>query len=187
MCDLNGPFKLCSCDNDVNYSKPHWVLHRNAIVDNPIKEIAGVDIGGGLEITVGIVSNPNMVNMLDIIQERNILRRLNTINVFDFEYHPNENDELFIHEDEDDFIEFVFKKGKWRKVDHFGPLNFFMFEKESKGIIESQNSKLKEVYKKYLSVLNMEEMDITFCHRTSKKISEKVLIQLMESRIKEEN
>ena len=62
-----------------------------------------------------------------------------------------------------------------------------MFEKESKGIIESQNSKLKEVYKKYLSVLNMEERDITFCHRTSKKISEKVLIQLMESMIKEEN
>ena len=52
--------------------------------------------------------------MLDVIQQKKILRRLNTINVFDFEYLPNENDKLFIHEDEDNYIEFEFKKGKWR-------------------------------------------------------------------------
>ena len=59
------------------------------------------------------------------------------------------------------------------------------FEKESKGIIESKNSNLKEVYKKYLSILNEEEEDITICFIQSKKISEKDLIKLLESRINE--
>ena len=121
--------------------------------------------------------------MLDVIQQKKILRRLNTINVFDFEYLPNENDKLFIHEDEDNYIEFEFKKGKWRKVEFLGLHYHFEFEKDSNGIIESKNSKLKEVYKKYLSVLNEEEEDITICFRQSKKISEKDLIKLLESRI----
>ena len=121
--------------------------------------------------------------MLDVIQQKKILRRLNTINVFDFEYLPNENDKLFIHEDEDNYIEFEFKKGKWRKVEFLGFHYHFEFEKDSKGIIKSKDSKLKEVYKKYLSVLNEEEEDITICFRDSKKISEKDLIKLLESRI----
>ena len=125
------------------------------------------------------------VHMLDLIQQRKILRRLNTINVFDFEYHPNESDKLFIHEDEDNYIEFEFKKGKWRKVDFLGLHKHYDFEKESKGIIESKNSNLKEVYKKYLSILNEEEGDITICFIQSKKISEKDLIKLLESRINE--
>jgi hypothetical protein len=70
------------------------------------------------------------VHMLDVIQQQKILRRLNTINVFDFEYLPNENDKLFIHEDEDNYIEFEFKKGKWRKVEFLGLHYHFEFEKD---------------------------------------------------------
>lgn len=169
MCDLNGPFKLCSCADDIDFSKPYWKLLRN-----PIGE-------GEIQCTVGMPSIE--VNMLDVIQERKILRRLNRTNVFDFEYHPNENDKLFIHEDEDYYIEFEFKKGKWRKVEFLGIHNHFEFEKESNGIIESKNSKLKEVYKKYLSILNEEEEDITICYQESRRISEKDLIKLLESRI----
>ena len=29
MCDLNGPFRLCTCSNQVDYSKPHWILRMN--------------------------------------------------------------------------------------------------------------------------------------------------------------
>ena len=114
------------------------------------------------------------LHMLDVIQERKILRRLNTTNVFDFEYHPNENDKLFIHEDEDYYIEFEFKKGKWRKVEFLGMHTHFEFEKESKGIIESKNSKLKEIYKKYLSILNEEEEDITICLNNQGKYQRKI-------------
>ena len=48
---------------------------------------------------------------------------------------------------------------------------------------ECKNSKLKEVYKKYLSILNEEEEDITICYQESRRISEKDLIKLLESRI----
>ena len=27
MCDVNGPFKLCTCDSDLDRRKPHWILH----------------------------------------------------------------------------------------------------------------------------------------------------------------
>ena len=168
MCDLNGPFKLCSCADDIDLSKPHWKLHMNSKGEGEIQSILGTPV---FEF-----------HMLDIIQERKILRRLNTTNVFDFEYHPNENDKLFIHEDEDYYIEFEFKKGKWRKVKFLGMHTHFEFEKESKGIIESKNSKLKEIYKKYLSILNEKEEDITICSQPM-KISEKDLIKLLESRI----
>ena len=70
-------------------------------------------------------------------------------------------------------IEFEFKKGKWRKVEFLGIHTYYEFKKESKGIIESKNSKLTEVYKKYLSILNEEEEDITICFQQSRKISEK--------------
>ena len=92
MCDLNGPFKLCSCADDIDFSKPHWKLFRNSIGKGELNSILGMPIFE--------------VHMLDVIQQKKILRRLNTINVFDFEYLPNENDKLFIHEDEDNYIEF---------------------------------------------------------------------------------
>ena len=93
MCDLNGPFKLCSCADDIDFSKPHWKLHMNSIGEGEIQSVLGMPV---FEF-----------HMLDVIQERKILRRLNTTNVFDFEYHPNENDKLFIHEDVD--YDIVFK------------------------------------------------------------------------------
>ena len=31
MCDLNGPFRLCTCSGDIDYSKPHWILRMNNI------------------------------------------------------------------------------------------------------------------------------------------------------------
>jgi len=43
---------------------------------------------------------------------------------------------------------------------------------------------LKEVYKKYLSILNEEEEDITICFIQSKKISEKDLIKECKNNVK---
>jgi hypothetical protein len=28
MCNINGPFKLCTCAEKVDRTKPHWILHR---------------------------------------------------------------------------------------------------------------------------------------------------------------
>jgi hypothetical protein len=52
--------------------------------------------------------------------------------------------------------------------------------------LKTENSKLKEVYKHYLIVLDEEEMDIVQCGWTDYRMSEKNLINLMERRIKGE-
>ena len=30
MCNLNGPFRLCTCSSNLDYSEPHWILHMNS-------------------------------------------------------------------------------------------------------------------------------------------------------------
>jgi hypothetical protein len=114
MCDVNGPFKLCTCDTSVDRTKPHWILHRYI----QSKEEYQV---------MGEFRTPNPYQQ---ISTRSLKRRLNSINVFDFEYKPIEGDylELFLspeiecydgNEDEEDDVEFdpdyilEFKNGKW--------------------------------------------------------------------------
>lgn len=80
MCDLNGPFKLCSCSVEIDYTLPHWILHTNVKND-----------GRESMIIVGMMVP---ISLIDKIERKKILRRLNTMNVFDFEYYPKENDQL---------------------------------------------------------------------------------------------
>ena len=66
MCDLNGPFRLCTCSSDIDYTKPHWILKMNGT--NGSKETM---------VTIGIMTPMNLINK---IERRKILRRLNTLN-----------------------------------------------------------------------------------------------------------
>ncbi len=111
MCDVNGPFKLCTCDTVVDRTKPYWILHRYI----QSKEEYQV---------MGEFMTPNPYQQ---ISTRSLKRRLNSINVFDFEYEPIEGDylELFLSpdiecfDDEEEDVKFdpdyilEFKKGKW--------------------------------------------------------------------------
>ena len=99
MCDLNGPFRLCTCSSDIDFTKPHWILRMNSTNDSE-----------ETMVTIGIMTPMNLINK---IERRKILRRLNTVNVFDFEYTPSENDQLELNLEEDDGYTFNFKKGKW--------------------------------------------------------------------------
>ena len=99
MCDLNGPFQLCSCSSDIDYTKPHWILRMNSINDD-VETM----------VTIGMMMPLNLISK---IERRKILRRLNTVNVFDFEFTPSENDQLELNLEEDDGYTFNFKKGKW--------------------------------------------------------------------------
>lgn len=110
MCDVNGPFKLCTCNSDVDKSKPHWILHRHI----QSKEVLRA---------VGLFNFPDPFETISI---RSLKRRLNSINVFDFEYEPQEGDflELFFAPeiDEDEVLpeyELEFFKGKWKLVEPF--------------------------------------------------------------------
>ena len=172
MCDLNGPFKLCSCSSDIDYSKPHWILRMN-----------GANEGEDTMITVGMMIPPNLINK---IERRKVLRRLNTINVFDFEYAPNENDQLELNYQEDDGFKFTFKGGKWVMEEFMGEHLVFEHENQREGFIESLPTKLKEMYERYLEVIDENERDIVDCGWSNYRMSEKTLIDLMERRIKGE-
>lgn len=172
MCDLNGPFKLCSCSSDIDYSKPHWILRINSTNE-----------GEDMMVTIGMMIPPNLIHK---IERRKVLRRLNTINVFDFEYTPNENDQLELNYQEEDGYKFTFKDGKWVMEEFMGEHLVFEHESRREGLIESLPSKLKEVYTRYLDVLEENERDIVDCGWDNYRMSEKALINLMERRIKGE-
>jgi len=166
MCDLNGPFRLCTCSNQVDYSKPHWILRMNSTND-----------GEETMVTIGIMMQ---LNLIDKIERRKILRRLNTINVFDFEYTPSENDQLELNLEEDDGYTFNFKKGKWVFEEWYGEHQEFEYKNQKEGIIESLPSQLKEVYNQYLSVLEDGQPDIVQDNWSDKRMSEKSLIDYMQ-------
>ena len=54
------------------------------------------------------------------------------------------------------------------------------------GVIDSLPSKLKEVYKSYLNIIQEGEMDIVQCGWPNYRMSEKSLIDYMERRIRGE-
>jgi hypothetical protein len=172
MCDFNGPFRLCTCSSDIDYTKPHWILRMNSINDD-VETM----------VTIGIMIPLNLINK---IERRKILRRINTVNVFDFKYAPSENDQLELNLEEDDGYTFNFKKGKWVFEEWYGEYSEFEYNNQKEGVIESENSELKEVYKRYLNVLEGGEMDIVQCGWTDYRMSEKKLIKLLEKRIKGE-
>ena len=173
MCDLNGPFRLCTCSSDIDYTKPHWILRMNSINDGE----------EDIMVRIGMMMPLNLINK---IERRKILRRLNTVNVFDFEYAPSENDQLELNLEEDDGYTFNFKKGKWMLEEWYGEHPEFEHKDQKEGVIESENSKLKEVYKRYLNIIEDGEMDIVQCGWTNLRMSEKKLIELLEKRIRGE-
>jgi hypothetical protein len=130
-------------------------------------------------VRIGMMMPLNLINK---IERRKILGRLNTVNVFDFEYAPSENDQLELNYGEDDGYTFNFKKGKWTLEEWYGEYSEFEYNNQKEGVIESENSELKEVYKRYLNVLEGGEMDIVQCGWTDYRMSEKTLINLMERR-----
>ena len=172
MCDLNGPFRLCSCSEDIDYSKPHWILRMNNIND-----------GEEMMVTIGMMTP---INLIDKIERRKILRRLNTINVFDFEYNPKDNDQLELNFQEYDGYKFTFKNGKWKIEEWYGEHPIFEHQNTKEGVIDSLPSKLKEVYKRYLDIIEEGEMNIVQWGWTKNWTSEKKLIELLKKRIKGE-
>lgn len=172
MCDLSGPFRLCSCSSDIDYTKPHWILRMNSINDD-VETM----------VTIGIMIPLNLINK---IERRKILRRLNTVNVFDFEYAPSENDQLELNIEEEDGYTFNFKKGKWVLEEWLGEHQEFEHKDQKEGVIDSLPSKLKEVYKRYLDITEGDEKDIVDCGWSKYRMSEKSLIDYMERRIRGE-
>lgn len=174
MCDLNGPFKLCACSEEVDYSRPHWMLQSDAK-------------GKGFKvIKIGLMSSK--VNLFLEVRDRKIESRLNSINVFDFDYKPKENDQLTLFQNEDDGVELCFNNGKWRIVESLGDFIHYEYCNLQFGKIESKLSELTRVYEEYHLKRKKEEPDVTVSYISGiNKITEKQLIKLMKAKIKGDN
>ena len=88
--------------------------------------------------------------------------------------------------EEDNGYKFTFQGGKWVLEEFFGANPLFNHGSQRDGLIESLLTKLKEVYTRYLEVLDENERDIVDCGWSNYRMSEKTLINLMERRIKGE-
>ncbi len=104
MCDLNGPFTLCTCSEKIDKTSPHWILESNRIEGEEV-------------LVVGLFSQPNPI--FTPIFKRNIIRRLNSKgSVFDFNYEPNEKDLLKLVGTFDEYY-LEFYCGKWNWLENF--------------------------------------------------------------------
>jgi hypothetical protein len=97
MCDLNSPFKLCTCDEEIDKSKPWWELNRRKI-KNPDMPVIG-------SVRSGI--SPFMMN------QEFIKKQINSDSVFDFDYKPRTNDQLIIHYPGDESLILHYQWGRW--------------------------------------------------------------------------
>ncbi|MHA8109639.1 hypothetical protein [Aquirufa sp. A-Brett2-W8] len=152
MCDINGPFHLCTCESAVDRSKPHWVLHRQ-LQSREKNEI------------MGEFSIPDPYTT---ISERSLQRRLNSVNVFDFYYKPVEGDylELFLNPtidydedgeayDDEYYPEFTleFRKGRWHLLDTFESYNYTHKKTQSGEIIGPKSELTIAYFKNILPLL----------------------------------
>lgn len=144
MCDINSPFHLCTCESAVNRSKPHWVLHRQ------LRSREKIEIMGEFSIP----------DPYTTISERSLQRRLNSVNVFDFDYKPEEGDylELFLNPtieydedgeayDDEYYPEFTleFRNGRWHLLDTFESY-YYTHKKTQSGEIIGPKSELTIAY-----------------------------------------
>ena len=140
MCDVNGPFKLCSCGSKVDKQKPYWILHRYLQTKEEYQ----------------LLGQFYLPNPYDKISYRSLQRRLNSVNVFDFEYDPQEGDylELYITPNQDgEEIEFPdfrleFKKGKWKLLEEFES-NEYNHSAKHVGVIEGPVTGLTAAYEHF--------------------------------------
>ena len=136
MCDVNGPFILCTCSEKIDKKKPYWVLKSNR------KDEEETDV-------LGMFSQPNP--LFTPIVRKNILRRLNSVkSIFDFEYNPEERDLLKLYGEYDEYY-CEYTDGKWKWLENFEYVGKEegKFKNKSKGYIEGSKSKLTEVLNEY--------------------------------------
>ena len=183
MCDVNGQFKLCTCSEKVDKSKPYWVLKSNRKDD--------------LERRVlGQFSKPNV--LFTQIVRRNILRRLNSVkSVFDFDYTPKEKDLLKLCGEYDEYF-CEFKEGKWRWIKNFEYLGkkSSKFRNKYQGYIDGSQSKLMDVLDEYHTLTNTSlyrnddfwffepKNDFEEKLYNSKKMNQKEIIKIIQEEIK---
>lgn len=140
MCDVNGPFKLCTCGSKVDKLKPYWILHRYLQSKEEYQ----------------LLGQFYLPNPYDKISFRSLQRRLNSVNVFDFEYDPQEGDYLELYvtpNQEGEEIEFPdfkleFNHGMWRLLEEFES-NEYKHSAMHVGVIDGPVTELTVAYERF--------------------------------------
>tara|TARA_B110000971_G_C19839059_1_gene421681 strand:- start:54 stop:617 length:564 start_codon:yes stop_codon:yes gene_type:complete len=181
MCDVNGPFKLCTCSEKIDKKKPYWVLKSNR--EDNIENMV-----------LGMFSQPNII--FTPIVRRNILTRLNSVkSIFDFDYKPKERDLLKLCGEYDEYY-FEFKGGKWIWLENFNYIgkDDGTFKSKKRGYIEGKQSELMRVLEEYKTITKISLYDDNdFGVRIpknefeeklySKKINQKEVIKMIQEEI----
>jgi hypothetical protein len=122
MCDFNKGFILCKC------SSPKVAAQKNNPKRKKKKEAIAYTwtlykyLGLSKEVILGRYTFPSndIGNGLTV---NFVLQELNIRNCFDFEYNPNEGDNLIISNAESlTRIEFIFREEQWVE-DHYSPFS----------------------------------------------------------------
>ena len=128
MCEVFQEYKLCTCSDKIDKSKPYWVLNKGI----PKKDERGFSILGTL-----IYSEEEILR--EITQDR-LLLDLNSKNIFDFDYRPTENDILKLFDGKFNY-HFIYSNDKWRIFDK-SPFSdekhLFKLRQKKKGFIEGE-------------------------------------------------
>jgi len=122
MCDFKEGFILCKCNN------PKVVVHNKKSRRNKKKKKQPIEYIWTLYKYLGLSKQMELGRYVfpsnDVgsgFTSDFVLNELNNRNCFDFEYSPNEGDNLIISNAESfDRIEFIFRNKKWVK-DHYSP------------------------------------------------------------------
>ena len=118
MCTKNDGFKLCTCSDDIDIDKPHWVLERLKINK---KDVDLVIIG-----TFSMNYGSNIDYVLD---------QLNNHNPFDFDYTPRNRDLLTLEFEKVAFHLFYYNK-RWTDFYDYVGVEENQKEEIKKGILK---------------------------------------------------
>ena len=118
MCSTSDGFKLCTCSDDIDKEKPHWVLERLKTNKN------------GIEFMVIGTFDVNYLENLEYV-----LEQLNNHNPFDFDYRPRNRDLLTLKFEEGEFNLFYYNK-RWTDFDEYAELEENQKEEIRKGFLK---------------------------------------------------
>ena len=118
MCSTSDGFKLCTCSDEIDENKPHWVLERLKINKK-----------GSKFMVIGTFD----VNYLENLEY--VLEQLNNHNPFDFDYEPRNRDLLTLKFEEGEFNLFYYNK-RWTDFDEYAELEENQKEEIRKGLLE---------------------------------------------------
>ena len=137
MCDFNNGIKLCTCEDDkIKYRKPdlYRIVNKDKIVKIPNKKNDDIPLiyvwhlykycgKDEVNMMMGhyILPSDDLGNGLNAEW---ISLNLNIENCFDFDYIPNEGDNLIIGQNVEmsPYISFIFKNGEWI-IEQYNPFS----------------------------------------------------------------